>query len=153
MSIELSRVPRGLDRAGVVLSSACAVHCAATPLAAGLLATLGVTDTMAERFEGVLLLAAAVLAIASLPGGCRHHRQWSPWLLAVGGLGRSWSGASSTRIRAGWKSRSSSRAPLSMAAAHVLNWLPPARAPAPAPRGGPRQSSPRARRSCPPPDR
>jgi hypothetical protein len=78
--------PRGLDRAGVILSSACAVHCALMPLAAGLLPLLGLHDSVPEVLESVLLLASGAIAVVSLLGGCRHHRQWRPWLLVGAGL-------------------------------------------------------------------
>jgi hypothetical protein len=82
-----SPFPKGVDRAGVVLSLACAVHCAAMPLVAGLLPLIGLHDAVPEAIETGLLLATGAVAVVSLLGGCRHHRQWRPWLLVGGGLG------------------------------------------------------------------
>jgi hypothetical protein len=68
------------------LSSACAIYCLLAPAAAGLLAVVGLDESMPETLESLILVATPVLAIVSLAGGCRHHRQWQPWLWFGGGL-------------------------------------------------------------------
>jgi hypothetical protein len=78
--------PGGLDRAGVVLSSACALHCALMPAVAGVLPIIGLNDVVPETVESMLLLTSVIVAMVSLAGGCRHHRQWRPWLFLFGGL-------------------------------------------------------------------
>jgi hypothetical protein len=79
--------PRGLDRAGLIVSTACAVHCALMPLAAGLLPLLGLQFLAGETAESVLLASAAMIAAASFAGGCWHNRQARPLVLVVSGFG------------------------------------------------------------------
>jgi hypothetical protein len=76
----------GLDRVGVVLSSVCALHCAVMPAIAGFLPLMGLSESIPETLESVVLLTSVATAIASLTGGCRHHRQWRPWGFLLGGL-------------------------------------------------------------------
>lgn len=58
--------PQGLDRAGIVLSSACAVHCALIPFIAGLLPFVGLQFVASEATESLILGASLLLALASL---------------------------------------------------------------------------------------
>jgi hypothetical protein len=78
-------IPRGLDRAGFIMSAACAVHCALMPFVAGLLPLIGFGFLAGRHAEVVLLLAAAAIALISLIGGCRHHGRFGP--LAMVGVG------------------------------------------------------------------
>jgi hypothetical protein len=75
------------DRAGVVVSTACAVHCTLLPLVAGLLPVLGLQRFADERIE------LALVAITALIGAVGHarayrlrHRHVGPGLLFVAGL-------------------------------------------------------------------
>lgn len=79
--------PQGLDRAGMVLSSACAVHCALMPSIAGLLPLVGLQVVASEATESLILGATLLLAVASLAGGCRHHRRMTPLLMVAAGFG------------------------------------------------------------------
>jgi hypothetical protein len=64
----------GLDRLGMVISSACVIHCLALPLAAAMLPLLSVTLPGDEWIHKVLLgLALPVTGLALYRGWRRHH--------------------------------------------------------------------------------
>jgi hypothetical protein len=84
-SLESSDVLR--DRAGVVVAVACALHCAALPLAAGLLSAMGLGLLLDERIEVALLMLAGLIGGWSLwPAFRRRHRRILPLLLFGSGL-------------------------------------------------------------------
>jgi hypothetical protein len=56
------------------------------PAVAGVLPIIGLNDVVPETIESMLLLTSVIVAMASLAGGCRHHRQRRPWLFLFGGL-------------------------------------------------------------------
>ena len=73
-----------LDRAGIVASTLCALHC----LAAALIAAAAPALRFVERpeLEGAFVLTALVVAAGALWRGHRRHRRWAPLvLLGVGG--------------------------------------------------------------------
>lgn len=77
-----------LDRAGVVLSAACAVHCVLLPFVAGLLPFLGLQHLVDERVEWLLVSLTALIGVAGHTAAyVRHHRHVGPGLLFVAGLG------------------------------------------------------------------
>lgn len=122
MSLVSSFMPRGLDRAGFVLSTACAVHCAVVPLVAGLLPLVGLGFLLDEVVETALLLVAAGLALASLAGGCRHHGQFRPLAMVAAGfalilLGRTWLAHNEL-----WETLLVVAGALMVAGAHAVNW-------------------------------
>lgn len=82
----IQRLP-SLDRAGMLVSVGCAIHCAAMPFAAGLLSLGGAGLVASETAETALLLAAVAIAALSLISGCCHHRQWQPIALMLAGFG------------------------------------------------------------------
>ncbi len=61
------------DRLGVLVSTACAVHCAMVPILLGILPTAGVA-LGDERLEWLLLALAGVIASFSLGRGYQRHR-------------------------------------------------------------------------------
>ena len=63
-----------LDKAGVVASFLCAIHCAAMPLVVTLLPLLGLSFLASEPVEWALLGASATLGSLSLCLGFRQHR-------------------------------------------------------------------------------
>jgi hypothetical protein len=84
-SMESSVVLR--DRAGVVVAAACAVHCAALPLAAGLLSAMGLGLLLDEQVEVALLVLAGLIGVGGLwPAFRRRHRRLLPLLLFGSGL-------------------------------------------------------------------
>lgn len=114
--------PHGLDRAGVVMSSACAIHCALMPLAAGVLPLVGLGVLADPRTETLLVASAAVIALVSLAGGCRHHGRLGPLALVAIGFslilsGRLWA------VDAEWlESALVVAGALAVATAHLVNW-------------------------------
>ena len=78
---------RTLDRAGMIVSVLCAIHCAITPILLGLLPLSGFVGILASsKYEGTFLTAAVVLGIGSLAWGFRIHRLVAPSLLLVAGI-------------------------------------------------------------------
>lgn len=116
-----SPFPAGLDRAGVLVSAGCAIHCALMPFAAGVLSIAGVEFLASEAAELGLLAAAALLATVSLTSGCCHHRQWQPIALMLLGFalvlgGRGWAPE-------GWpETMSVVSGGLLVASSHLANW-------------------------------
>lgn len=77
-----------IDRAGTVVSAACAVHCGATALAPSLLSALGLGVLLGEEGEWAFTLVAMVLASVGAFLGFRKHRDWAVGaVFAVGLLG------------------------------------------------------------------
>jgi len=72
-----------LDRAGVYLTSACALHCLLLPLWP-LLGLALLTDPRVERYALLGSMAIALIAVGF--GVCVHHRKVTPVLLMVGGF-------------------------------------------------------------------
>ncbi|MCO5166220.1 MAG: MerC domain-containing protein [Planctomycetes bacterium] len=99
------RVPGSLDLVGALLSGACAVHCAATPL---LLTAAASYHDEESPLELGLQVAAVTLAGGAAAFGYLDHRRrgplllvlagaaaialahrlgaWTPWVLGLGGL-------------------------------------------------------------------
>jgi MerC mercury resistance protein len=68
MSVRTASATNRWDRAGVVVSGACAVHCVLLPLVTAALPVLGLGRLLDARFEWVLVATTAVL------GGVGHWR-------------------------------------------------------------------------------
>jgi hypothetical protein len=75
----------GLDRAGILASGLCAVHCATSALLPSLFSTLGLAALMGHEAEWGFTIAAIVFALAALFTGWRRHR--SRAVAATLGLG------------------------------------------------------------------
>jgi hypothetical protein len=108
-----------LDRAGVLVSVGCAIHCTAMPFAAGVLSIAGVGFFASEAAETTMLAAAAVIAVVSLTSGCCHHRQWRPIALMLLGFGlvafgKWWAPE-------GWREVSVVAGAVTIASAHLVN--------------------------------
>ena len=74
-----------LDRAAVMLSGFCVVHCVATVVLLGTLSSLG--HLFADpRIHEVGLLLATVLGAVALGSGMMRHRRALPLLLGVPGI-------------------------------------------------------------------
>jgi hypothetical protein len=75
------------DCAGMVLSTACAVHCAVLPLVAGLLPLIGLERLGDARLEWSLLTAAIVIGVVGHTRSYRHnHRHAGPALVFACGM-------------------------------------------------------------------
>ena len=107
-----------LERLGIGVSMVCAAHCAAAPLAAGLLASLAPRHG-GEWLEGALLGSVAVLGAATLGPGFRRHRRALPLLLFSLGLGLvvlgHWFGA------AGWETATALAGAAGLVGAQLIN--------------------------------
>lgn len=65
-----------LDKAGMIASITCAVHCMIMPLIITLLPIFGLSLFATEQFEWFLLIISAVLGITSLCFGFRKHKSY-----------------------------------------------------------------------------
>jgi hypothetical protein len=76
------------DRAGMIVSAACAVHCTLLPFAAGLLPVLGLRHFADERVEWLIVsITAAIGVVGHTRAYVRHHGHAGPGLLFLVGLG------------------------------------------------------------------
>ncbi|MGH9626967.1 MAG: MerC domain-containing protein, partial [Bryobacteraceae bacterium] len=64
-----------LDRLGMALSVACAVHCAAAPMLIGTLALLGMHWLVGERTEWTIIVAALLLGAGRLGYSYLHEHR------------------------------------------------------------------------------
>ena len=64
----------GIDRAGMVASSACAAHCAVSALLPGALSAAGLGMLLSHEAEWVLTGIAVAFAVGALAVGWRRHR-------------------------------------------------------------------------------
>ena len=76
---------RRLDRAGVVLSSLCAVHCIATILVVSGIG-FGAQFLLEPAIHKVGLLLAALVAGVAIGWGALQHRRRAPFVVAMMGL-------------------------------------------------------------------
>ena len=81
------------DRIGLWASIACAVHCAAMPVALLLAPALGLSVFGGFDLDQVFVLFATVLGVAMLALGYRRHRKASVWWVLLAGLALVWSNA------------------------------------------------------------
>ena len=76
------------DRAGVIVSAACAVHCTVLPFVAGLLPVLGLHHFADERLEWSIVAITAVIGVVGHTRAyLRHHGHAGPGLLFLFGIG------------------------------------------------------------------
>ena len=87
MTDEARPIFRGdVDRAGVVSSSVCAVHCASTGAAPSAVAALGLSVPVGPVYEWGFTALAIVLAVSALLIGWRRHRTLSVALVLGAGV-------------------------------------------------------------------
>lgn len=86
----LSSIRDRLDRAGIVLSGLCAVHCILGVLLVGVLG-LGGEALLSPAIHRIGLALALVVGLVSLGYGVLRHRRVGP--LVVGGIGLALMGA------------------------------------------------------------
>jgi hypothetical protein len=65
-----------LDKAGMVASITCAIHCMIMPLVVTLLPIFGLSLFATEEFEWMLLMVSAMLGVTSLCFGFRKHKSF-----------------------------------------------------------------------------
>jgi hypothetical protein len=67
------------DRAGIVASGACAVHCAVLPLLLAAMPVVGLSPLLDDRVEWAFMLGAAMIGgMAHLRAYRRNHRHVAP---------------------------------------------------------------------------
>jgi hypothetical protein len=64
-----------IDRAGISVSAACAIHCAIVPLGTTVLPMLGIGFLVDARVEWMILSVSVLLATGSVCWGFHQHRQ------------------------------------------------------------------------------
>jgi len=75
-----------LDTLGTFLSSACAVHCIATPFVLTALPFLGLSFLAHGAFDLIMISVAVTLACLSLCWGHRQHGSYKTFLFVVAAL-------------------------------------------------------------------
>lgn len=74
-----------LDKAGMIASITCAIHCMIMPLVITLLPIFGLSLFATEEFEWILLMISAMLGITSLCFGFRKHKSYKAFsFLGIG---------------------------------------------------------------------
>jgi hypothetical protein len=74
-----------LDKAGMIASITCAIHCMIMPLVITLLPIFGLSLFATEEFEWILLMISAMLGITSLCFGFRKHKSFKAFsFLGIG---------------------------------------------------------------------
>ena len=71
------------DKAAVVLSLACAMHCLILPVALVVLPSLAILPLADESFHQLLLMGVIPISLLAMLMGCRRHRSG---LVATAGL-------------------------------------------------------------------
>ena len=81
------QINRGtVDNIGVIVSTACAIHCLALPMVVTFLPLLGIGFLAGEPAE-YAIIGAVLLAAGSVVAGVRHHRRWRAFLTLVLAVG------------------------------------------------------------------
>ena len=81
------QINRGtVDNIGVIVSTACAIHCLALPMVVTFLPLLGLGFLAGEPAE-YAIIGAVLLAAGSVVAGVRHHRRWRAFLTLVLAVG------------------------------------------------------------------
>lgn len=75
------------DKAGMAASTACAIHCALTPLVLAFLPALSGWALGLESLHGWMVVSLSVLAVAATWLGWRRHRKFYAWAFLVPGIG------------------------------------------------------------------
>lgn len=81
----LSPIRRRLDRAGILLSGACAVHCLLSILLVSVLG-IGGEFFLAPEIHRFGLLIATLVAAVAIGWGALRHRMAAPFVVAMVGL-------------------------------------------------------------------
>lgn len=92
------------------------------PFVAGALPVVGLELFAGEAAETLLIVASAVLAVASMAGGCRHHRQWRPFAIVAIGFALIVIGRTVFEEGAWLERAAVIGGALCIASAHLLNW-------------------------------
>lgn len=74
-----------LDRAGMWITTLCAIHCLLLPLILPLLALAGLAFIGEDLLENTILGLSVVVGLWSLVGGARQHGEWRLLVLLLAG--------------------------------------------------------------------
>jgi hypothetical protein len=85
--MQAGRVQRAFDRAAIVVSALCAVHCLLAPVLLILLPILSSTLVGDERFHAMLLWLIVPTSCAALLLGCHRHKDRTVMMLGILGIG------------------------------------------------------------------
>jgi len=85
MHNQISTLLPAADKAAIGLSTLCALHCLALPIAIALLPSLAAYGLADERFHTWIILGVIPLSVCALTMGCKQHRQTN--VLYIGFLG------------------------------------------------------------------
>ncbi len=75
-----------LDRAGMLASTICAIHCALIPLLLGVLPVIGLGWIAHSWFEWTMVSIAALVGTAALTRGHAQHRRHTAWCFFIPGI-------------------------------------------------------------------
>ncbi|EKE84562.1 MerC domain-containing protein [Idiomarina xiamenensis] len=76
-----------LDKAGIWITTLCAIHCLLLPAILPALSVLGLAVTGDHTLEDVVLVLSMVIGLLALGIGARQHGYWQPIvLLLIGGV-------------------------------------------------------------------
>lgn len=115
-------VPQTLDKAGMMASLLCAMHCALMPVLVTLLPFVGLAFLADERVEWALLAVSAIIGISSLCLGFREHRSRRAFVVLAVGLGLLTTGRIAEEYAAGpWAIVLAVAGGLVVAASHFIN--------------------------------
>lgn len=67
-----------LDKVGACASAICAVHCALTGLALGLLSVMGLSFISSPIVDVIFVGTAVIVGISAVRHGIRHHKSYIP---------------------------------------------------------------------------
>jgi MerC mercury resistance protein len=75
------------DRAGILVSSACAIHCALLPVLLGAVPALGLSHLLDERVEWLFIVTTGLIGGMTHLRAYRHnHRHVAPGAIFAGGF-------------------------------------------------------------------
>jgi len=66
-----------LDRAGIWITTVCAIHCLLLPLILPLLALVGFSFLGEDLLENTILGVSVIVGLTALIGGAKQHGKWS----------------------------------------------------------------------------
>lgn len=75
-----------LDKTGIWLAIACAVHCLMVPVLLPTLSLVGLSFLGADMLERSILTVSAIIGFVAIAIGTRHHRSVFPLLALISGV-------------------------------------------------------------------
>lgn len=69
-------IPKNLDKAGIWITTLCAIHCLLLPVILPLLALAGLAFIGEDLLENTVLGLSVIIGLLSLVNGARKHGKW-----------------------------------------------------------------------------